>query len=165
MDAISLRQLSAADWELYRNIRLEALRNHPAYFLPSRDETVFSKSDWRGRLHNPNAATFGLVAAKELIGISTIVRENSDPAAERALLVGTYIKKEFRRRGLSEPLFQARMEWAKQKGIKTLVLEHRADNLPIHNAHQKFGFSLASSRDQLWPDGTTSPCLVYELNL
>jgi RimJ/RimL family protein N-acetyltransferase len=166
MNGITSRQLSATDWEIYRDIRLQALKNHPAFFLPSRDETAFSESDWRQRLGNPNAATFGLFAAKELIGISTIARENNHPAAERALLVGTYIKKDFRRKGLSERLFKLRLEWAKeQKNIKTLLLEHREDNLPIQKAHQKFAFKLSSSRDQLWPDGTSAACLTYELDI
>jgi RimJ/RimL family protein N-acetyltransferase len=165
MNGITSRQLSATDWEIYRDIRLEALKNHPAYFLPSRDETVFSELEWRQRLSNPNAATFGLFTAKEIIGISTIARENNRPAAERALLVGTYIKKDFRRQGLSERLFKLRLEWAKEKNIKTLLLEHREDNLPIQKAHQKFAFKLSSSRDQLWPDGTSAACLTYELHI
>jgi RimJ/RimL family protein N-acetyltransferase len=166
MNGITSRQLSATDWEIYRNIRLEALKNHPAYFLPSRDETLLSDSDWRQRLGNLNAATFGLFRAKEIIGISTIATENNHPAAERALLVGTYIKKDFRRQGLSERLFQLRLEWAKeQKNIKTLLLEHREDNLPIQKAHQKFAFKLSNSREQLWPDGTSAACLTYEIHI
>jgi RimJ/RimL family protein N-acetyltransferase len=166
MNEITSRQLSATDWEIYRDIRLQALKNHPAYFLPSKDETLFSESDWRQRLGNPNAATFGLFRGTEIIGISTIARENNHPAAERAFLVGTYIKKDFRRKGLSERLFQLRLEWAKeQKNIKTLLLEHREDNLPIQKSHQKFAFKLSSSREQLWPDGTTAACLTYELDI
>jgi RimJ/RimL family protein N-acetyltransferase len=165
MNEITSRQLSASDWAIYRDIRLEALKNHPAYFLPSRDETFLSDSDWRQRLGNPNAATFGLFRGTELIGTSTIARENNHPTAERAYLVGTYIKKDFRRKGLSERLFKLRLEWAKEKNIKTLLLEHREDNLPIQKAHQKFGFKLSSSRGQLWPDRTTAACLTYELDI
>lgn len=166
MNEISLRQLLSGDWKIYRDIRLEALKKHPAYFSPSRDETAFSESDWRERLLNPDAATFGLFSGKDLIGISGIFREKNNSAGERAFLVGTYIQENFRRRGLSKPLFNVRIEWArKQNGIKTLVLEHREDNLAVQKAHQRFGFRLSSSRNQTWPDGTTSPCLIYELSL
>jgi RimJ/RimL family protein N-acetyltransferase len=165
MNGITSRQLSATDWEIYRDLRLEALKGHPGYFLPSKDETLFSESDWRQRLGNPNAATFGLFSGTEIIAISSIARENNHPAVERAFLVGTYIKKSFRRKGLSERLFQLRLEWAKEHNIKTLLLEHREDNLPIQKAHQKFAFKLSSSRDQFWPDGTSAACLTYALDI
>lgn len=166
MDGFMVRQLSGADWEIYRNIRLESLKNEPAYFSPSRDETAFTEGDWRERLGNGYAATFGLFAGEEIIGSSGIMRENNDAGAERAFLVGMYIRKEYRRRGLSAKLFKVRMDWAKeQKGIKKLVLEHREDNLAVQKAHQKLGFRLVSSRKKMWPDGMEAKCLVYEVEV
>jgi RimJ/RimL family protein N-acetyltransferase len=166
MNGIAVRQLVPDDWELYRKIRLEALKAHPEYFSPSRDEHSFSEADWRERLENLHAATFGLFAGNEIIGLSVIVREGNNPASERAFLVGTYIRKDFRGQGLSAQFFKVRMEWAKkQKHLRTLRLEHREDNLPMLKAHEKFGFTLNGSREQNWPDGTRAACLIYELRL
>lgn len=75
----------------------------------------------------------------------------------------SYIKNEYRKLGLSKLFFEARMTWAKsQKNIKTLILEHRDDNLPSQRAHQKFGFRLVDSNDQTWPDGSIRPSLKYQ---
>jgi RimJ/RimL family protein N-acetyltransferase len=166
MNAVSARQLTPDEWAAYRDIRLEALRMHPAFFSPSRDETAFLESDWRERLANPNAATFALFDGVQIVATAGIFREGNDPASARAFLVGTYVKPDYRRKGLSELLFTTRIAWAKeQRGVKTLLLENRGDNLPIQKAHQKFGFRQTGTRDQLWPDGTHAPCFIYELNI
>jgi RimJ/RimL family protein N-acetyltransferase len=163
---ITVRKLGEADWETYREIRLEALRKEPAFFLPSREETAFTELEWRARLKNSNAATFGLFAGDDMAGITTVVRDGSAAGVGRALLVGSYIRKSYRGQGLSAELFRARLAWAKEQGdIHTLVLEHRESNLPVRKAGAKFGFTLAGSREEVWPDGTQGVCLVYELKI
>lgn len=166
MNSFTLRQLTPDDWPLYRDLRLEALRKHPAFFSPSRDETNFSESDWRARLSNPNSATFGLFSGSEMIGLTGIVREGNDPSSTTALLVSSYLQREFRGKGLSKLFFDARIQWAEVQGdIKTLILEHRDDNLPSQRAHAKFGFEMIGSEEQTWPDGAVRPSLKYQLVL
>lgn len=165
MNQYSIRQLNPNDWQIYREIRLEALKNHPAYFSPSKDETKFTKTDWKERLSNKNAASFGLFAENKIIGLTGIVREGNNPQSTRAHLVSSYIKNEYRKLGLSKLFFEVRMTWAKsQDNIKTLILEHRDDNLPSQMAHQKFGFRLVGSNDQTWQDGSIRPSLKYQLD-
>ena len=156
-----IKYLSENEWQDYKSIRLEALKKHPEYFCPSRNEAKFTEEEWRERLVNPNAAQFGLYADSELIGLTGIFRER-----EQAHLVQSYIREDYRGKGLSKLFYKARLEWAReQEGIKRLVVEHRDDNLPSKGAHQNFGFQFVKSRDQLWPDGQKRPCLVYHLEL
>lgn len=166
MDQYTIRQLSSDDWQIYRDIRLEALTKNPEFFSPSRDETKFTESDWKERLSNKNAASFGLFANGVTIGLTGIVREGNNPEATSAHLVSSYIKQQYRRLGLSKQFYNARFEWAKnQKNIKMLILEHRDDNLPSQMAHQKFGFQLVETKEQTWPDGQVRPSLKYQLDL
>ncbi|MBL7670926.1 MAG: GNAT family N-acetyltransferase [Bdellovibrionaceae bacterium] len=162
----SIRHLTPNDWQIFREIRLESLKKHPAFFSPSRDETKFSEIDWKERLSNRNSASFGLFSENKIIGLTGIVREGNNPRATKAHLVSSYIREEYRRLGLSKLFFEARMKWAKDQGdIKTLILEHRDDNLSSQKAHSKFGFTLVESNDQTWPDGSFRPSLRYQLNL
>lgn len=166
MNTFTIRQLTPDDWPLYRDLRLEALRKHPAFFSPSRDETKFSEPDWRERLANNNGASFGIFTEGKMIGLTGIVREGNNPASTTALLVSSYIQEQYRRTGLSKLFFEARIKWAQgQKDIKTLILEHRDDNVPSQKAHAKFGFRQVGSEDQFWPDGAIRPSLKYQLVL
>jgi RimJ/RimL family protein N-acetyltransferase len=166
MNDFTIRQFTPEDWQNYRDIRLEALKKHPAYFSPSRDETKFTEADWKERLGNKNAASFGLFSEDKVIGLTGIVREGNNPEATTAHLVSSYIREEYRRSGLSRLFFEARIKWARDQGnIRALLLEHRDDNLPSQKAHQKFGFQLIDSNDQAWPDGAFRPSLKYQLLL
>jgi hypothetical protein len=57
---ISLKKFNPDDWQEFRSIRLEALAAHPNFFSPSRDENQFTEAEWKQRLKNENACTFGL---------------------------------------------------------------------------------------------------------
>ncbi len=67
-EKFSVIQLTPSDWKDYKSIRLEALAAHPNFFCPSRDETKFTEEDWKQRLSNLNAETFGLYGFYSLDG-------------------------------------------------------------------------------------------------
>ncbi|MEQ1723200.1 MAG: GNAT family N-acetyltransferase [Pseudobdellovibrio sp.] len=167
MQDFSIRQFTSDDWQDYRDIRLEALAKHPSYFCPSQDEKKFTEATWIERINNPNSAIFGLYEHDEdIIGITGVIRENNEAGSDRALMIMSYIKGRYRKKGLSKLFYVARSQWAKkQTNIKTLIVEHRDDNLPSSRAHQKFGYKFIKSYDQTWPDGLVKLCMVYELDI
>lgn len=166
MSAFTIRELRGDDWRALREIRLEALRAHPEFFCPSRDEEAFSELDWRARLDNPSGASFGLYHGDEIIGLTGIVYVRSQAETQSAHLVSSYIKEGFRGRGLSRLFYKARIDWAqKQRGISTIIVEHREDNIPSQRAHQGFGFEFFEAYPRRWPDGSTRPSHVYHLKI
>lgn len=136
------------------------------FFAPSQDETKFSSDQWIERLTNKNAASFGLFQNDKIIGLTAIIRENNELSSERAMMMSSYIKHEFRGMHLSKLFYEARIDWAKkQKNIKTLLISHRRDNLISKNANQRFGFKFTDSYRKTYLDGVEESCLVYELTL
>jgi len=166
MSEIHLKQFTKADWEDYQVIRLEALKAHPEYFCPSRDETKFQKADWHESILNKNGAIFGLYEEDIIIGLTGIIRENNDPNSNKAYMVMSYIREGHRSKGFSKLLYSARIHWAKnQNNLKTLIIEHRDDNLASQKAHQKYKTQFIEARSQKWPDGSSSLCLVYKMDI
>jgi len=166
MDDFFIKQFEEHDWEDYRAIRLEAIHAHPEYFCPSRDENKFLEGEWKERISNQNGAIFGLYCGKAIVGLTGIIREGNNPQADKAQMVMSYIKKDYRRRGLSELFYKARIDWAKcQDNLRTIIIEHRDDNVPSQKAHQKFNSEFVESRSQTWPDGSTGSCLVYKMDV
>lgn len=164
MKNISVRKFDANDWQEYRDIRLEALLAHPNFFCPSKDETKFAAEDWKLRLAGKDSCTFGMYCENKLIGITGIVRNNTD--REKAQMVASYIKPEYRRQGLSSFLYEARIKWAQeQKDIKYLFVDHFEDNESSKRAHQRFNFVFDSSYGETLPNGQSRKSLVYKLEI
>lgn len=163
MSKITIRQLAATDWLDYRSMRLESLELHPDCFSPSRDETKFSQSDWESRLSSNLSASFGLYVDGVIVGITTVFIDNPESGADSAQFVGSYLKKEYRKQGLSKLFYESRFNWASERGVRKVRLEHRLDNESSRLAHQRYGFTQVGSCDQLWPDGKTIPSLMFEL--
>ena len=162
----TLRELVESDWAVLKSIRLESLTRHPDLFQPTRDEFAFTDMDWRERLTATRGRTFGLFSGTDPIGISTIVREGNQSRATRALLVGSYIRPEHRRKGFSRLFYDARIAWAREQGdIGTLVVEAREDNIASHSAHQHFGFYFVRDKEIIFGDGRAFRSLIFQLDL
>lgn len=92
-------------------MRLEALKTEPAMFrVTSLPETELTDEEWRARTKEPKAV-FGLYAMDELVGMTSILLINDD----EAYLGQSYIKIEYRGKGLSALFYKIRMAWALEK--------------------------------------------------
>jgi RimJ/RimL family protein N-acetyltransferase len=151
-------------WSTFRAIRLEALRNEPRFFGAGYEEEVKeTEAQWRKTLSHQIGAHWGLFHHGTCIGLTGIwpFRKQTDTLILRA----SYIAPEHRGKGLSALFYRARIEWARDHGIKHLVISHREGNEASRAANQKFGFRYTHSEEKLWPDGITEGHLFYELIL
>lgn len=160
----SIRQFSAAGVEQYKSIRMEALQKEPGVFGSSyAREIAFTKEQWLDRLNNVSSACFGLYYGDELIGVTGIVFDKKEPGL--AHMTQSYIRTMHRGKGLSHLLYDARIQWAKVKGIKVLRIGHRENNLRSKAANQQYGFKYSYRESINWPDGTVEDSLYYELRI
>lgn len=159
-----ISQFRPEDVDLYRSMRLEALHLEPGMFGNSHAvESAFGPEQWLARLTNPFGACFGLYYGDDLIGITGISGEKDKP--EEAYMTQSYIRKAHRGKHLSRMLYEARFNWARARGIKRLIIGHRASNITSKAANQRFGFRYIYSQSRQWPDGATEDMLYYELML
>lgn len=157
-----IRQFTIADKEIYKQIRLESLQREPAVFGSSyKREVAFEETEWENRLNNPNSGSFGLYYGDILIGTTGILI----PQPGTALLIASYIRKEHRGKGLSRLLYQTRIDWARNQGIKSIVVSHRKSNLLSRAANQHFGFRYTHEEMTTWPDGQEEENVYYCLEL
>lgn len=146
-------------------MRLEALQKEPGNFGNSYAmEASFPEETWMARLTNPVGACFGLYCENILIGITGIVVTEKDKPHE-AYMTQSYIRKEHRGKWLSQMLYNARIHWAKQHGIKSLIVGHRESNIASKRANQHFGFIYSHSEPRTWPDGVLENMLYYRLDI
>lgn len=160
-----LRKLTPDDWQTHKAIRLEALQIEPQFFGGRyAEESARTDQEWIDQLAQEDYWAFwGLYDGDVCIGLTGAVELRAD--ATCALLIASYIRKEYRNQGLSKLYYEARIEWARSKGYKSVEVHHRANNLISKAANQKFGFQYWKTENVLWPDGSYDDSLFYRLTL
>ena len=158
----SIRPLIERDVSEYKAIRLLALQTDPSVFRSSyKDEAGLPEAEWVKRITNPDRTIFGLFHDAALIGITAI----SIQSEGHGYMTHSYIHKEFRKQNLSKFFFDIRIAWAKERGLKKLLINHRKSNLVSKAAILRSGFKYTGYETVEWPDGKYDDLLHYELLL
>ena len=140
MAETTIRLLGADDWQLFRRIRLEALRLEPGAFASTlEDWEPRPEEAWRKRLtQNP---VFAALRDGEPVGIMGLARERSARMAHRAVVVMVYLRASERGSGLATALLEALTEYACATGIRQLELAVSVENPPAIRFYTRQGFS------------------------
>ena len=164
---ISLRQINKADWEQFRAIRLKALQTDPKVFGSNYErESKKSTGDWKDWVRAKNQAIFMLFDDTEPIGMTGIYIPQDTVGKSKAVLWGSWLEPEYRRKGLSDLMYKVRIDWAKQQPeIRRIEVSHRESNLASKYANQKHGFKLVEEQEKTWHDGISEKDVIYALNL
>jgi len=95
---VALLDLRGVD--VFRRIRLEALREEPAAFASSAEDWErLSEAEWRRRL--ADTPVFVAFVDDAPVGVMGLMRERAAKTAHRATLVMVYVRKDLRRLGLA----------------------------------------------------------------
>jgi RimJ/RimL family protein N-acetyltransferase len=165
LPAIVIHPFERSEWEIFRSLRLQALRDEPGVFAASYDfVAALSPQDWQDTIQGPGHQVFGLFDEAVLIGITAAFTWQEDSSGETALLAMSFILPEYRAQGLSRLLYQARLDWIRAHSqFKRVVVFHRESNETSRRAIQRHGFSPVRRIPNTWPDGTTEDQILYEL--
>jgi RimJ/RimL family protein N-acetyltransferase len=163
----TISQLTENEWRQFSQIRLKALRTDPLVFGSNyQKESLYSEDEWRNLLRGENSAIFMIYENGKPVGITGIAVDRNDPTYKTAIMWGSWLKPEVRRKGLSEMMYEARINWAKEHSmVEKIVVSHRAANLSSKAANQKHGFSFKRTVPKVWMDGVTEEEVFYELKI
>ena len=136
--SLNLRQLTAADLELFREIRLEGLRLHPEAFGSTfEDEQCAPLEKYSGWLGN--SQIFGAFDGSHIVGIAAFGAFTGRKDSHKGWLRAMYVRSTHRRTGASRLLVQAVID-AARPCVELLQLSVVSDNLPAIRLYQSFGF-------------------------
>lgn len=164
---ISIRKLGENDWRLLKEIRLKALKSDPLVFGSNYEyESENTEADWRNRLQSADSAIFMLFAGETPIGMTGVSVFRDDPTDRTAIFWGSWLKPDFRGKGLSKLMYEKRIEWAKaHPTVRRIIVSHRASNIASKYANQKHGFVFTRTHEKVWSDGVKEDEVCYELLL
>ena len=148
MDETTVRALGDEDWQVYRDIRIKALKESPDAFAASaqqeeqKDEEFWHKRMSRSRrlVAEQDGAVVGVVSVKTLDPDET---KRDDKAAE---LFGLYVVPELRGKGISWKLVQAATDQARSDEHAHIVYWVGTDNGRAVAFASSFGFRPTDAR-------------------
>ena len=135
MTDVEILRLGPEEWEIFRDLRLRALREAPYAFGSRYDDWVDApESRWRDRLAN---VPLNLVARRdgEPLGMASGVLDGVDEAE----LISMWVDPAARGSGVAAALVGAVVEWAAGAG-RTTYLMVRSDNARAISAYARAGF-------------------------
>lgn len=136
---MTIRLLGAEDWQLFRSIRLEALRQEPAAFASTVDDwEQRPEAAWRRRL--AETPVFVALHNGEPVGVMGLARERSSKMAHRAVIIMVYVRASARGSGLAAALLEALTRHALAIGIRQLELAVSVENQAAIRFYMRNGF-------------------------
>ena len=143
---IEIKTLTADDWEKYRNIRLECLKNDPTAFGSSYEESKdISEDIWRKRIDNVIFALAGDIP----VGMIVVIFQTRIKTKHVAEIHGFYVSTKARGQGIGSQLMEAALKKIKMNSdIKKVKLEVNSAQDSAVRLYQKFGFETIGKRSK-----------------
>ncbi len=139
---MKIRQLTQQDWQAFKNLRLEALTQHPEAFGSSfEEESTLTDVELQQRFSSCDL--FGAFVHDELIGCAGFFVYSSEKMSHRGCLFSMYTKKAHRNSGVADALIKIIIAHAKtsvmQLHITVVTTNHIAIRLYQNNGFHIYG--------------------------
>jgi GNAT superfamily N-acetyltransferase len=147
---IDIREIAPDDWQVMRDIRLEALREAPyAFGSTYAREASFAEEQWRGWISDRTVGYLAyLPGLAEPAGLAGVYIED-DGSAE---LVSMWVRPAARGRKAGEALVEAAAGWAAAKGLAALNLWVAEPNHAARRLYERLSFTETGERQPLPSD-------------
>jgi ribosomal protein S18 acetylase RimI-like enzyme len=137
-----IRPVTRAEAAAWRELRLEALKNHPIAFMSSYEETVKRDlADFAERIPEAGGADIlmGVYVEGALCGCAGFAREPGEKERHKGLMWGVYLRPAFRGRGIGEALIGRILDHARGQ-VSLLRCSVTAENSAAADLYRRVGF-------------------------
>lgn len=131
MTAPTIRQLHPDDWQMFRILRLEALRLEPAAYASTlSDWADLTESDWQDRL-NANVV-FAAFDGSNAVGLAGLRPDGA--------VIMVYVRAAARGQGHAQSLMGAVRQAAQARNMPRLWLHVASDNDAARHLYERLGY-------------------------
>jgi ribosomal protein S18 acetylase RimI-like enzyme len=153
---MTVKRIISSDWQEYKKIRLEALKNEPQAFGSSyAKENERTEIEWQNKLaksEDLNGTSFFYAVSKSglFVAVGGAYQDNN----KQWNIVAIYTKKEVRGQGLGQRVFKSIINELKARKIKKAYLRVNTLQVAAQALYEKNGFVIKQIiKDQLLGDG------------
>lgn len=136
---VTIGHLSENQWEIYKEIRLEALKNDPIAFGSSYEEEInYDEIVWRSRIKD---FLFAFNPEEKVVGLIAFLFNNRMKTKHRANIYSVYVRPKFRRNGIGKRLLGEALRLIK---LNTDIIKVNLTVNPLQTSaislYESFGF-------------------------
>jgi ribosomal protein S18 acetylase RimI-like enzyme len=164
MQNIEIVLLKPSEWEIYKTIQLEALKEDPQAFGASYKEWInFSDEKWTERPSNKNSRIFVAKDHSAPIGLVGILLKPEKAIAE---MWGMYINNNYRGKGLGKKLINTAVSELKRVSkVAKIQLMVEYSITPAQMLYRSLGFQPIGTTEYILGDGKKHKLYVMEKEL
>lgn len=134
-----IKLLTPEDGEIFKQIRLEALRSDPAAFASrAEDWEILSLDEWSNRL--TEMPVFVAFQQDEPVAIMGLMWQKPSKMVHRATLIMVYVRPSQRGTGIARKLLEQVTNHAAAHGIRQIELAVNAKNPAARRFYEREGF-------------------------
>jgi RimJ/RimL family protein N-acetyltransferase len=148
MDAVTVRPIVESDMEMYRDLRLEALRAYPSAFSADYEQSALKPAAYWAETVQRAASGQGSIiylavaADQTLIGMTGLYIDQSAKVRHSGHVWGVYIRPAWRGQGLATRLVAACIDWAKTQAVRIVKLQVEVANAAAVGCYARLGFAV-----------------------
>jgi len=168
MSEFKIKMLTPENWELYKLVRLNSLKESPDSFGSTHDqEKELSDSEWQSRLN---------LKLRDIDALPLVAQMDGQPVGiawgfihksnlQVAHIYQMWVSPELRGKGIAKSLLLEIQVWAIARGCGLMALAVATSNEAAVNLYRSFGFVAAGPLEELRVDSSllVQP-MVIELN-
>lgn len=165
MENIGISLLRPSEWQVYKAIQLEALKEDPQAFGTSYTEWVdFSDEKWQERPSSKDSLIFVAKDGETPVGLVGVHFKN-DNDERVAHIWGMYVSSKYRGRGLGKTLLNKALEAIKKTQVKKVKLMVEYEPTPAQMLYKSLGFRIVGTTDYKLGDGKQHKLYKMEMLL
>jgi RimJ/RimL family protein N-acetyltransferase len=144
---VLIRPTHVDDAAAYRALRLISLQAHPEAFGADYDTSAARPIEyWQERMQagagGDGGITYVADAAGELIGMTTLVRNDLAKTRHAGAIFGVYTRADWRATGVADALLEACVAYARELSLRLLRLGVVTTNTSAIRLYQRCGFTV-----------------------
>ena len=140
-----VRPLAASDAAGYRDLMLDAYENSSEAFTSTASERRDKTTQWwEQRIANDDGTSvaFGAFDGDQFIGTAAIEYETREKTKHKSLLIGMFVRPDYRGRGIGRALIKAALDHARSRpGSLVMCLTLTGGNAAAQRLYQSCGFA------------------------
>lgn len=132
---VKIRALEEGEWEVLRDIRLDALADAPYAFCATlAEESNLAEAQWRARVRDQ---VFVAAEGGQVVGVAGCFPHSPDTVG----IWGMWVKPASRGSKIGSRLLEAVEHWAETQGADRLVLSVEQNNRAAERLYLRYGFT------------------------